>query len=434
MYLYFMILLCGLANYMIAMTGIKWSFSSFFIVWFSLKPFPILLNMMGIPVVFFLFVDQMFDRSVLRCKGWLWRAYAVCGTALLLLYVIDLIRLPLVIFIFVTSVLIGLSYVLSCSLAEFTRLTKDGKWFVAGLCMMFIGSMHDTLVLVQIIRQGTLISHWGTAGLIFSVLVIFGRQWMERGVKEVNLKGCMTIGPKEASTALSVTSIVNHSIKNEMNKIQYLADQLKKALGDLPYGTASQSVDELYRITNHVQEMVNKIRQFSADIVLHEEAIEMDMLVDEALLLIQPYAEQHRVQMVKSTDLHQQKLIVRCDSVYVKDCMVNLCFNAIEAMKPDMGLLQVRIAAYKKGAMIEFRDNGTGILPTELARIQEPFYTTKKKSTHFGLGLSYCQQVMAKHDGQLKVESQYGVGTSVALYFPKSRTRLVHLNYERSER
>lgn len=412
---------------MIAMTGIKWSLSSIFIVWFSLKPFPILLNMMGIPVVFFLFVDQMFDRSVLRYKGWLWRVYAVCGTVLLFLYVLGLIGLPIVIFIFVIMVLVGLSYVLSCSLVEYARLTKDGKWFVAGLFIMFIGSMHDTLVLVQIIRQGVLISHWGTAGLIFSVLVIFGRQWMERGVKEVNLKGCMTIGPEEASAALSVTSIVNHSIKNEMNKIQYLADQLKKALGGLPYDTASQSVDELYRITNHVQEMVNKIRQFSSDLILHEEAVEMDMLVDEALLLIQPYAEQHRVSMVKCSDLQQQKLIVHCDSIYVKDCMVNLCFNAIEAMKPDMGLLQVRIATYKKGALIEFRDNGTGILPADLARIQEPFYTTKKKSTHFGLGLSYCQQVMTKHDGQLKVESQFGVGTSVALYFPKSRTRRVDL-------
>nr|WP_306812793.1 ATP-binding protein [Paenibacillus soyae] len=104
------------------------------------------------------------------------------------------------------------------------------------------------------------------------------------------------------------------------------------------------------------------------------------------------------------------------------ETLSNLVHNAVDAMEETGGLLRIRSFKFKKHYVLEVKDNGSGIPKEHLARIFEPFYTTKKNTANHGLGLSYCVSVMRKHGGDLRIEeSEAGKGTAIWLMFPVKR-------------
>ncbi|MEJ2690261.1 MAG: ATP-binding protein, partial [Deltaproteobacteria bacterium] len=105
----------------------------------------------------------------------------------------------------------------------------------------------------------------------------------------------------------------------------------------------------------------------------------------------------------------------------------NLAINAVEAM-PDGGRLRIRVENVMLGEMekpmlpaggyllVTVSDSGTGIAPELLDKIFDPYFTTKKQGS--GLGLSVSYSIIARHGGQLSVESVPGEGTTFRIYLP----------------
>ena len=93
----------------------------------------------------------------------------------------------------------------------------------------------------------------------------------------------------------------------------------------------------------------------------------------------------------------------------------NLVNNALDAM-PDGGLLTLRTRSQDHDIVIEFEDTGVGIPPERLARVQEPFYTSKRHGT--GLGLSVVRSIVWEHNGKLTLASEPGKGTTVHIEIP----------------
>jgi signal transduction histidine kinase len=89
--------------------------------------------------------------------------------------------------------------------------------------------------------------------------------------------------------------------------------------------------------------------------------------------------------------------------------------NAVQAVNPETG--EVRIAATRTGDKVEISvaDNGCGIPKENLSKIFEPFFTTKPPGTGTGLGLSIVQELVAAQHGTVRVESEPGRGTTVAV-------------------
>ncbi len=93
----------------------------------------------------------------------------------------------------------------------------------------------------------------------------------------------------------------------------------------------------------------------------------------------------------------------------------NLILNAIDAM-PDGGTLTLRSWAEGEAVFVEVEDSGVGIPEELMARVQEPFYTSKRHGT--GLGLSVVRSIAWEHNGKMTMRSQVGRGTTVRLEFP----------------
>jgi len=90
----------------------------------------------------------------------------------------------------------------------------------------------------------------------------------------------------------------------------------------------------------------------------------------------------------------------------------------VEAM-PQGGNLAVTLSAAKGQARIDFSDTGVGIPKDLLAKLPQPFLTSKVKG--LGLGLSLSRRIVEKMSGQMKLFSEVGKGTTVSLTFPVAR-------------
>jgi signal transduction histidine kinase len=99
----------------------------------------------------------------------------------------------------------------------------------------------------------------------------------------------------------------------------------------------------------------------------------------------------------------------------VDQLLLNLISNARDATR-DGGHLSIRAAVVEGRIELTIADDGCGIAPENMAKIQEPFFTTK--STGSGLGLSICRSILAQMRGKLIFESTPGRGTTVRVLLP----------------
>jgi signal transduction histidine kinase len=126
-----------------------------------------------------------------------------------------------------------------------------------------------------------------------------------------------------------------------------------------------------------------------------------------------------------------ERLMLRCNDTCLRQIILNLLKNASDAMEGS-GEVTIHVKRCNKGEClenaipalcIEISDTGCGIDEETKQRIFEPFFTTKDISEGTGLGLASVYSLMQQHDGDVKVESELGKGTTFTLVFPVS----VHL-------
>jgi len=101
----------------------------------------------------------------------------------------------------------------------------------------------------------------------------------------------------------------------------------------------------------------------------------------------------------------------------LQQVFLNLFLNARDAM-PSGGWLSVSTRVRGREALIEVSDTGVGIPPEHLARIYDPFFTTKAEGSGTGLGLSVTYGIVQEHGGVLVCDSAPGEGTKFRLMLP----------------
>jgi signal transduction histidine kinase len=140
-------------------------------------------------------------------------------------------------------------------------------------------------------------------------------------------------------------------------------------------------------------------------------------LIDECFAVV-PF--QSHVSLVN--DVPADMLQPELDKDQIRQVFVNLIQNASEAMPSSSpGTVTVSAKAdHVEGFKIEVRDDGVGIPAEQLEKIFQPLFSTKTKGT--GLGLAIVQQMVERHSGQIRVESEVDVGTTFFVKFPAPAT------------
>jgi signal transduction histidine kinase len=115
---------------------------------------------------------------------------------------------------------------------------------------------------------------------------------------------------------------------------------------------------------------------------------------------------------------------VECLPSQINQVIMNLIVNAAQAIGPERGTITLRNGVEGDNVWIEVADNGSGIPPETLQKIFDPFFTTKPIGQGTGLGLSLSYGIVKKHNGEITVRSEVGVGTTFRVELPVRQMKL----------
>jgi signal transduction histidine kinase len=116
------------------------------------------------------------------------------------------------------------------------------------------------------------------------------------------------------------------------------------------------------------------------------------------------------------TELPAAPVYVRADSRALRQVFLNLLLNARDALPGDGGEVRVTLRERRGSAEIHVIDTGCGIPAREIARVFEPFYSTKRMGT--GLGLPITRSIVENLGGEMAITSNPGKGTDVCVILP----------------
>jgi PAS domain S-box-containing protein len=136
-------------------------------------------------------------------------------------------------------------------------------------------------------------------------------------------------------------------------------------------------------------------------------------VVERTLELLRPEIENRGIAV--KTKLARNLTATPVDATQMQQVLVNLIKNAAQAMTTS-GTLTLQTGENSDGVWISVADTGGGILPEQISRIFEPFYTTKKRGS--GLGLMIVQRIVRAHGGKIELESRVGRGTTFRIWLP----------------
>jgi len=152
---------------------------------------------------------------------------------------------------------------------------------------------------------------------------------------------------------------------------------------------------------------------------LQLEQIDLCAMLEDVALLAQPDAEQRGVRVVR--DLAQRPLMVKVDTDFMKQAILNVVINGIQAM-PEGGVLTIRARRHEGLVTTEVIDTGAGIPPDVQDKIFELYFTTKPEGS--GIGLAQTYQVLQWHYGSVDFQTDDGKGTIFRLRIPLAESTL----------
>jgi two-component system NtrC family sensor kinase len=224
-----------------------------------------------------------------------------------------------------------------------------------------------------------------------------------------------------ASLGRLVASVC-HEINNPISSILTFNKLILRCIkeDDLPReGMAAFShyldicVREALRCGQIVKNLLTFARQKTIELI----QIDLKEMIDTILVLTDYQLEMNDITC--DLDLPEASFTAKGDYTQIQQCLMNLIFNAIEAMAKGGTLtLAGGQDRERKTVWVTVADTGYGIDPEDLPRIFEPFYTTKKEGKGVGLGLSMVYGIIREHQGTIEVESEPDKGSLFRLTLP----------------
>ncbi|HZR58591.1 MAG TPA: ATP-binding protein [Terriglobales bacterium] len=222
---------------------------------------------------------------------------------------------------------------------------------------------------------------------------------------------------RRMSASGRLTRGVAHEVKNPINAIVLHLQLLQSKLQQIDPDTRRHMdiIDsEIHRLDRVVQILVD----FTRPRDLHLEEVDFRSLLEDVFSLAAPDAEQHGVNITR--DLTTESLMVRVDTDFMKQAILNVVLNGVQAMAQG-GKLTISAQREEDTVVTEIRDEGGGIPAEVQDKIFELYFTTKKQGS--GIGLAQTYQIMQWHYGSVDFESVDGRGTTFRLRLPLVESR-----------
>lgn len=212
----------------------------------------------------------------------------------------------------------------------------------------------------------------------------------------------------------NLAATVAHEVRNPLNAIsmglQRLKGEFKPTQDESEYSRFIELMrGEVHRLNSIVEEFLTLARPLN----MKPDLVKVDQLLNELTTLTESDAAATGVEV--NVVSHGTRPVVKADPDYLKQVLLNLILNGFQAM-PEGGALNIETAARNGKMRLTVSDTGTGIEPENLARIFEPYFTTKTDGS--GLGLAIARRIIEAHGGTIDVTSKAGNGSRFDIVLP----------------
>jgi signal transduction histidine kinase len=242
---------------------------------------------------------------------------------------------------------------------------------------------------------------------------------------------------------------VAHELGNPLTAVRVGAKEIKEHVPDLveTYRAAKRAGLDVATISENHLQFLSRAGEM-AEVEANYALMVIDMMLKKAGESSANAYEQERLSILgcvhraidqyafKSSDekccvsvAEEPDFLVYANETLVRHVVFNLMQNGLYAIKAarrrDAGTIQVWAVPGHRINRLHFRDNGIGISRETMARVFDPFFTTREQGT--GLGLHFCRDVMRRFGGDISCESSPGYFTEIVLVFPATRPSTVSI-------
>ncbi|KSU84116.1 two-component system, sporulation sensor kinase B [Fictibacillus enclensis] len=230
----------------------------------------------------------------------------------------------------------------------------------------------------------------------------------------VNMRLEETVYLDKLSVVGQMAAAIAHEVRNPMTTVRGLIQFLAEDTEDKKLKEFSPLIlGELDRTNKIITDYLTLVRPSAPELTV----LSLNEVVHDTLALITPYGALHSASIHYKETEQPYKIVG--DSQHIKQCLINIIKNAIEATEGKEGKIDIyKHSSSKNSVTLVIEDNGKGMTEEELQNIGLPFYTTKTKGT--GLGTMIINRLIREIGGSVQFESKALEGTRVLLTLPVS--------------
>lgn len=209
---------------------------------------------------------------------------------------------------------------------------------------------------------------------------------------------------------------VAHEIRNPLNAIGMGLQRLKREF--LPQDEFKKEeylsfTEVIFKEIKRVNQIIEQFLTLSRPFHLNLRISSLEDLLKNLITLFQE--EVSSQQIILQAEIKTDLLPINMDPERLTQAFINIMKNGMQAMEQG-GVFRIETRSFKDYVEVIFSDSGSGIPTDRMEKIFNYYYTTKEKGV--GLGLPIAHRIIEAHGGELKIESQVGVGTRITITLP----------------
>lgn len=224
---------------------------------------------------------------------------------------------------------------------------------------------------------------------------------------------------------LSSIGLLAAGVAHEVNTpLTGVSSYTQMLLNMLPQNDPKHALlEKVRRQADRATDIVNNLLNFSRTGSAAEfNQLDIHRVLDDTLQLLEPQLRRSQIQIVR--DYGEELPGVHGNSVKLQQVFTNLILNARDSISNGNGRITLKTRNGEDGlVMVEVADNGVGIEPEHVAKIYDPFFTTKGVGGGTGLGLAVTYGIVQEHSGHISVSSTPGQGSTFRITLPTTDPR-----------
>ena len=243
--------------------------------------------------------------------------------------------------------------------------------------------------------------------------------------QELNLAEAEIARGEKLASIGQLAAGIAHELNNPLTGVLTFTSLLRRKMPEKSQD--AEDLDLVIRETKRCASIIRRLLDFAREKVPEKKFINLNHLVGDTVKFVERSAALQKIEISMDLDPDLPEILV--DSDLIKQVIMNILVNAKQAIEENGSIqVQTRFNPGRKMANtgnelvpvveLSISDTGCGIPEANLQRIFDPFFTSKEVGKGTGLGLSVSYGIVKSHDGEIKVESSVGEGTTFHIYLP----------------